>query len=198
MAKHKPRKSAPTEYTNDDEDMLMYDVEEELEPDPTDKFVSKECPSNFPKGYLRSLTPTQFRKRSCDTEEPCRGNSLWKNRERRRKKTEGCTTAREFKQEYHQLGHIQAATVENDISKMKYFLPHHGVYRPEKSTTKLRVFFNASSPTDNGSLNDIPFNGGVIQDDLYAQMVIFPTFRYALTADIKKMYRMILFDSEQG
>ncbi|GFX42486.1 hypothetical protein TNCV_1520491 [Trichonephila clavipes] len=62
MAKHKPRKSAPTEYTTDDEDMLMYDEEEELEPDPTVKFVLKECPTNFPKGYLRSLTPTRFRK----------------------------------------------------------------------------------------------------------------------------------------
>ncbi|GFX38220.1 uncharacterized protein TNCV_3838191 [Trichonephila clavipes] len=40
MAKHKPRKSAPTEYTTDDEDLIMYDVEgEELEPDPTDKFT---------------------------------------------------------------------------------------------------------------------------------------------------------------
>ncbi|GFV10530.1 uncharacterized protein TNCV_2584241 [Trichonephila clavipes] len=58
MAKHQPRKSAPTEYTTDDEDMLMYDVEEELESDPTDKIVVKECPTNFPKGYLRSLTPT--------------------------------------------------------------------------------------------------------------------------------------------
>ncbi|GFY11529.1 hypothetical protein TNCV_3183671 [Trichonephila clavipes] len=58
MAKHQPRKSAPTEYTTDDEDMLMYDVEEELESDPTDKFVLKESPSNFSRGYIRSLTPT--------------------------------------------------------------------------------------------------------------------------------------------
>ncbi|GFS65838.1 hypothetical protein TNCV_390681 [Trichonephila clavipes] len=64
MAKRKPRKSALTEYTTDDEDMLMYDVEEELEPDPTDKFVLKECPTNFPKESLCSLTPTRFRKRS--------------------------------------------------------------------------------------------------------------------------------------
>ncbi|GFS92452.1 uncharacterized protein TNCV_1159431 [Trichonephila clavipes] len=62
MAKHKPRKSAPTEYTTDDEDMLMYDVEGELESDPTDNFVLKESPSNFPRGYIRSLTPTRFRK----------------------------------------------------------------------------------------------------------------------------------------
>ncbi|GFS97068.1 RNA-directed DNA polymerase from mobile element jockey [Trichonephila clavipes] len=62
MAKHKPRKSAPTEYTTDDEDMLMHDVEEELESGPTDKFVFKESPSNFPRGYIRYLTPTRFRK----------------------------------------------------------------------------------------------------------------------------------------
>ncbi|GFV91607.1 uncharacterized protein TNCV_4761721 [Trichonephila clavipes] len=37
--------------------------EEELEPDPTDKFAIKECPTNFPKGYLRALTPTQYRKK---------------------------------------------------------------------------------------------------------------------------------------
>ncbi|GFU94827.1 uncharacterized protein TNCV_4552791 [Trichonephila clavipes] len=63
MAKHKPRKSAPTEYTTDDEYLIMYDVEEEeVEPDPTDKFAIKACPINFPKGYLRALTPTRYRK----------------------------------------------------------------------------------------------------------------------------------------
>ncbi|GFV23186.1 integrase catalytic domain-containing protein [Trichonephila clavipes] len=72
---------------------------------------------------------------------------------------------REFMQEYEHLGHMREVTVENDNPKMKYFLPHHGVYRPEKSTTKVRVVFNASSSTDNGlSLNDIQLNGGVIQD----------------------------------
>ncbi|GFT33513.1 integrase catalytic domain-containing protein [Trichonephila clavipes] len=101
-------------------------------------------------------------------------------------------------QEYEQLGHMREVKVEKDISKMNYFLTHHGIYRPEKSTTKVRVVFNASSPTYNGlSLNDIQLNGGVIQDDLYAEIVRFRTSRYALTADIKKTYRMILIDSEQ-
>ncbi|GFU57384.1 integrase catalytic domain-containing protein [Trichonephila clavipes] len=105
---------------------------------------------------------------------------------------------REFMQEYEQLGLTREVTVESDNPKMNYFLPHHGVYRPKKSTTKGRVVFNVSSPTDNGlSLNDIQLNGGVIQDDLYAQMIRFRTYRCALTADIKKMYRMILIDSKQ-
>ncbi|GFX60117.1 uncharacterized protein TNCV_4532781 [Trichonephila clavipes] len=63
MAKYKPRKSGPTEYTTDDEDLNMYGVEEEeLEPDLTDKFAITEHPTNFPKGYLHALTPTRFRK----------------------------------------------------------------------------------------------------------------------------------------
>ncbi|GFU65055.1 uncharacterized protein TNCV_4130611 [Trichonephila clavipes] len=62
-APHRPRKSAPTEYATDEEDMITYDVEkEELVSDPTDKFTIKEDPLNFPKGYLRALTPTRYRK----------------------------------------------------------------------------------------------------------------------------------------
>ncbi|GFT95329.1 uncharacterized protein TNCV_3326141 [Trichonephila clavipes] len=64
MAPHRPRKAAPIEYATDEEDMITYDVEEEeLEPDPTVKFALKENPVNYPKGYLRSLTPTRFRKK---------------------------------------------------------------------------------------------------------------------------------------
>ncbi|GFX82192.1 putative RNA-directed DNA polymerase from transposon BS [Trichonephila clavipes] len=40
MAPHRPRKSAPTELTTDDEDMIMYDVQaKKLEPNPEDKFA---------------------------------------------------------------------------------------------------------------------------------------------------------------
>ncbi|GFT03363.1 hypothetical protein TNCV_2985301 [Trichonephila clavipes] len=34
MTPHKPRKSAPTEYTTDEEDMVVYDVEDEPDPNP--------------------------------------------------------------------------------------------------------------------------------------------------------------------
>ncbi|GFV69494.1 hypothetical protein TNCV_2779091 [Trichonephila clavipes] len=34
MALHRPRKSAPTEYTTDEEDIIVYDVEDEPEPNP--------------------------------------------------------------------------------------------------------------------------------------------------------------------
>ncbi|GFT84105.1 uncharacterized protein TNCV_1149661 [Trichonephila clavipes] len=67
---------------------------------------------------------------------------------------------------------MKEVTNETDPD-ITYYATHHGIYRPEKSTTKLRVVFNCSSLTDNGiSLNDIQYNGGVIQEDLYAQIQV--------------------------
>ncbi|GFW39310.1 uncharacterized protein TNCV_1832961 [Trichonephila clavipes] len=92
---------------------------------------------------------------------------------------------------------MKEVTNETDPD-ITYYATHHGIYRPEKSTTKLRVVFNCSSLTDNGiSLNDIQYNGGVIQEDLYAQMLRFRTYTYAFTADIQMMYRTILINPKQ-
>ncbi|GFS56336.1 uncharacterized protein TNCV_4388311 [Trichonephila clavipes] len=83
---------------------------------------------------------------------------------------------RELLRDYERLGHMKEVTNETE-PKTPYYATHHGIYRPEKSTTKLRVVFNCSSLTDNGiSLNDIQYNGGVIQEDLYAQMLRFRTY----------------------
>ncbi|GFX36241.1 uncharacterized protein TNCV_2065791 [Trichonephila clavipes] len=79
-------------------------------------------------------------------------------------------------EDYERLGHMKELTNETE-PEITYYATHHGIYRPEKSTTKLRVVFNCSSLTDNGiSLNDIQYNGGVIQEDLYAQMLRFRTY----------------------
>ncbi|GFT98882.1 integrase catalytic domain-containing protein [Trichonephila clavipes] len=64
--------------------------------------------------------------------------------------------------------------IKADGSGVTFYMPHHGVYRPEKSTTKLRTVFNASSPSTSGkSLNSIQFNGGLVQEDLFFIMVRF-------------------------
>ncbi|GFV94745.1 uncharacterized protein TNCV_3864681 [Trichonephila clavipes] len=106
---------------------------------------------------------------------------------------------RDFIHEYDQLGHMKDVVVENDNSEVTYYMPHHGVLRPEKSTTKLRVVFNATNPTSNGlSLNSIQYNGGLVQNDLFRNMIKFREHPYAFTADVKMMYRMILiYESQQ-
>ncbi|GFX61589.1 DUF1758 domain-containing protein [Trichonephila clavipes] len=99
---------------------------------------------------------------------------------------------KDFIKEYEQLGHMKEVVVENDNSEIAYYMPHHGILRPEKSTTKLRVVFNATNPTSNGlSLNSIQYNGGLVQNDLFTIMIKFREPPYAFTADVKMMYRMI-------
>ncbi|GFV11522.1 uncharacterized protein TNCV_975141 [Trichonephila clavipes] len=58
---------------------------------------------------------------------------------------------REFLRDYERLGHMKEVTNETE-PEITYYVIHHGIYRPEKSTTKLRVVFNCSSLTDNGIL----------------------------------------------
>ncbi|GFU07631.1 integrase catalytic domain-containing protein [Trichonephila clavipes] len=79
-----------------------------------------------------------------------------------------------------------------------YFIPHLGVYRSDKKTSKLRVVFNASSATTNGySLNSLQYNGGVAQNDLFSIMVRFRKHIFAFIADVQKMYRMIWINPDQ-
>ncbi|GFX15991.1 uncharacterized protein TNCV_3235711 [Trichonephila clavipes] len=88
--------------------------------------------------------------------------------------------------------------IMEDGSGAAFYMPHHGVYRPEKSTTKLRTVFNASSPSTSGkSLNSIQFNGGLVQEDLFSIMVRFRKHKYAFSTDIEKMFRMINIHPEQ-
>ncbi|GFS66876.1 uncharacterized protein TNCV_230571 [Trichonephila clavipes] len=104
---------------------------------------------------------------------------------------------RDFLKEYEELGHMTEIK-ESVEPEYTYYMPHHGIYRPQKSTTKLRTVFNASFLTANGkSLNSIQYYGGVIQDDLFSLLVRFRKHIYAFTADIRQMYRMIDVDVSQ-
>ncbi|GFT13488.1 integrase catalytic domain-containing protein [Trichonephila clavipes] len=120
-------------------------------------------------------------------------NSLWKRLSRDK---EYLSLYEKFLQEYEDLGHMRE--IKADGSGVSFYMPHHGVYRPEKSTTKMRTVFNASSPSTSGkSLNSIQFNGGLVQEDLFSIMVRFRKHKYAFTTDIEKMFRMINIHPEQ-
>ncbi|GFS58424.1 integrase catalytic domain-containing protein [Trichonephila clavipes] len=120
-------------------------------------------------------------------------SSLWKRLSRDK---EYLFLYEKFLQEYEDLGHMRE--IKADGSGVSFYIPHHGVYCPEKSTTKLKTVFNASSPSTSGkSLNSIQFNGGLVQEDLFFLMVRFRKHKYAFTTDIEKMFRMINIHSEQ-
>ncbi|XP_017464969.1 PREDICTED: uncharacterized protein LOC108358258 [Rhagoletis zephyria] len=95
----------------------------------------------------------------------------------------------EFMQELLDMNHMELAP---ESTNQMFYMPHHPVVKDSSVTTKLRVVFNASAKTATGnSLNDALFVGPQLQQDLFSILTRFRTHRYALTADIAKMYRQI-------
>ncbi|XP_050340167.1 uncharacterized protein LOC126766422 [Bactrocera neohumeralis] len=98
--------------------------------------------------------------------------------------------------EYLDLNHMEETVPYEKISKGRYlsfYLPHHGVIRPDKITTKVRVIFNASKCTNSGkSLNDILYTGTTLQPDLMLLILNWRMFKYVFNGDVEKMYRQIL------
>lgn len=97
--------------------------------------------------------------------------------------------------EYIELGHMKL--VKRDTSAMRYYLPHHCVFK-ESTTTKLRVVFNASQTTSNGnSLNDELLSGKIGQTSILQLLMRLRKHKIALSGDVEKMYRQILVDESQ-
>lgn len=97
----------------------------------------------------------------------------------------------DFMKEYVELKHMSKCLP--DSQKVAYFIPHHGVVRESSLTTKLRVVFNASSPTTSGvSFNQLHMIGPTVQDDLVSILLRFRKYKYVLSADVEKMYRQVI------
>ncbi|XP_045541500.1 uncharacterized protein LOC123723000 [Papilio machaon] len=77
-------------------------------------------------------------------------------------------------------------------SQSSYFIPHHGVIREDKVTTKLRVVLDGSCKTSTGfSLNDLLYRGENLQGSLFNIINNFRLFSIALSADIRQMFLSI-------
>ncbi|GFU38135.1 hypothetical protein TNCV_4328381 [Trichonephila clavipes] len=104
---------------------------------------------------------------------------------------------KEFMNEYESLGHMSLVNSRSHTSKDQNFLPHHAVIKPSSLTTKLRVVFDASCKTTNGtSLNSLLGVGPKLQRDIFEILLNFRIPRIVFTADIEKMYRQILVADE--
>lgn len=103
-----------------------------------------------------------------------------------------------FMQDYFDSGHMshvggQTHTDYQNHTDSCYYIPHHCVLKPESSTTKLRVVFDASAKTSNNiSLNDTLLTGSKLQQDIVSLLLRFRIHSIVLIADIKQMYRQVL------
>lgn len=104
-----------------------------------------------------------------------------------------------FMEEYINLEHMSEISRDSLSEKTPiYYIPHHCVEKPESTTTKLRVVFDASCKTSsNISLNNVLKVGPTIQNDLFTILIRFRKHNFVLVGDLTKMYRQILIDKDE-
>lgn len=72
-----------------------------------------------------------------------------------------------------------------------HYLPHHGVVRRDKTTSKLRIVYDASARTNGPSLNDCLYTGPSFSQSIFDILLRFRLHRVALAGDIEKAFLMV-------
>uniref|UniRef100_A0A1I7V6D9 DUF1758 domain-containing protein n=1 Tax=Loa loa TaxID=7209 RepID=A0A1I7V6D9_LOALO len=92
--------------------------------------------------------------------------------------------------EQEQLGIIEQVDPDDKVGIIHY-LPHHGVLTPNKSTTKLRVVYDASAHIRNfKSLNEALYRGPILLPNILG-VLRFRMMRNVILADIEKAFLQI-------
>ena len=88
---------------------------------------------------------------------------------------------------------IKEKVDEKDLSTRRNYIPHHAVINPNKSTTKIKIVYDASAKKKNGmrSLNECLSRGPIILEDMCALLLRFRTKRIGLIADIEKAFLQV-------
>jgi len=73
----------------------------------------------------------------------------------------------------------------------QWFLPHFPVVRSDRTTTKVRVVFDAAARLNGTSLNDLMYTGPKLQNDLVAILIKFCLQQIAVAADVAEMFLQV-------
>ncbi|XP_011859976.1 PREDICTED: uncharacterized protein LOC105557364 [Vollenhovia emeryi] len=97
----------------------------------------------------------------------------------------------QFMMDYEPLNHMtKAASISSRRSH--FYLPHHGVLKPDSTTTRLRVVFNGSSASTSGyAVNDLMYTGAKLHLNISDVLLWIRRHRHIFATDITKMYRQI-------
>ena len=100
--------------------------------------------------------------------------------------------------EYEKNGWARPLTEDevNANDKPVYYLPHHGVYRPEKKSTPLRVVFDPACQYQGVSLNSFLHKGPCLIGNLLGVLLRFCEELIGFIGDISKMYLQIRLPEE--
>ena len=87
---------------------------------------------------------------------------------------------------------VEDVPPENKRSVQVHYLPHHAVIHADKSTTKLRIVYDASAKANGTpSLNECLHVGPKFNQKLLDILIRFRAHRVAVTADIEKAFLMV-------
>ena len=96
-------------------------------------------------------------------------------------------------QDQFHKGIVEIVPDEESVNTLKHYIPHHEIVTPEKTTTKIRIVFDASAKTKKGSqsLNENLHRGPIILEDLCGLLMRFRLNRVALIADVEKAFHQV-------
>ncbi|XP_063994477.1 uncharacterized protein LOC135172028 [Diachasmimorpha longicaudata] len=165
---------------------------------PVKSKADAECEQHFLETHRRDATGRYTVRLPCKSSSAVLGDTastawirLQKLNRRLAADPEAHTLYRKFIEEYEALDHMQRAPSTSQ-TRQAYYLPHHGVLRPDSTTTTLRVLFDASHRSSTGvSLNDILHSGPKLQTECSDVLIWLRRHRLVFGADIEKMFRQI-------
>ena len=96
-------------------------------------------------------------------------------------------------QEQLKRGIIEKVDHRTTKGKLKQYIPHHAVIRPQKTMTKIRIVYDGSAKTkrENKSLNECLLRGPVILEDICGLLLRFRTHKIGLASDIEKAFLQV-------
>ena len=96
---------------------------------------------------------------------------------------------------HEEKGYIRQLSKAEAQQKKCWYLPHFAIVRPQKTTTKVRIVFDAAANCGGLSLNDAIFPGPKLQRDLFVLMR-FRKSPVAIGCDVTEMYLQIALAPE--
>ena len=93
--------------------------------------------------------------------------------------------------QYLKKGYIRQVDPTEESPPNMWYLPHFPIVRPDRTTTKTRIVFDASAKFEGVSLNDAIHQGPKLQRELTDVLLRFRRKPVALMCDIAEMYLRI-------
>lgn len=104
-----------------------------------------------------------------------------------------------FMEDYTARGHLEEVEPPSTKDGKFYYIPHHGILRPDSVSTPMRVVFDASAKDAFGvSLNNTLLPGPKLQTNIFDLLLRFRWHAVVFTGDVQQMYRQILVPVEDA